>query len=348
MARKKKLSHDEVAYFCEQFSLIINAGIPLSEGAEMIAETTGGGNAAETAKAIALSVTDDKPLYEAMDETGAFPQYAVNMVRIGTLSGRLDDVLKGLSSYYEQAAERLRTIRMSVLHPIILIAMMAVVMIVMIVQVIPMFSDIFGQFNSGVADAVSNSVSYAYAMGTVILIVLCAILLISGITALLSRLPAVRKGLSSFASKFFLTRKSANIFTQAKFASAMSMMVSSGIDASTALENAKLLIDDKNMVGRIDKCYDSVIEGTPFADAVNETDLLPKIYARSLKMSYKSGSFDEAWKKISDRCSNEADVTSENLVSFIEPVLIAAMAVLIGAILLTVMLPMLDIMSSLG
>ena len=65
-------------------------------------------------------------------------------------------------------------------------------------------------------------------------------------------------------------------------------------------------------------------------------------------MSYKSGSFDDAWKKISERCSTEADITSENLVAFIEPVLIAIMAIVIGAILLTVMLPMMDIMSSLG
>ncbi|HBI52047.1 MAG TPA: type II secretion system protein F, partial [Ruminococcaceae bacterium] len=74
----------------------------------------------------------------------------------------------------------------------------------------------------------------------------------------------------------------------------------------------------------------------------------PPIYSRSLKMSYKSGSFDDAWHNISDRCSEEADVTSENIVSFVEPVLIAVMAVIIGAILLTVMLPMMDIMSTLG
>ncbi len=124
--------------------------------------------------------------------------------------------------------------------------------------------------------------------------------------------------------------------------------MSSGIEASEALENAMLLIDDRDMNRRIDSCRRQVIEGEPFAEALNEAKLLPPIYSRSLKMAYKSGAFDEAWKKISVRCTDEANATSENLVSVIEPVLIAVMAVLIGAILLTIMLPMMDIMSVLG
>ena len=345
---KKRLTNDEIAFFCEQLSLVINAGIPLSEGAEMIADNAGGGRATAVARDLEKSITAGKALYEAMDDSGAFPYYTVNMVKIGTLSGRLDDVLKGLSEYYEQAADRVRAIRSAVLHPIILIAMMAAVMIVLIVQVLPMFADIFGQFNSIVGEVVSASVDYAYSMGMVIFIVLCSILVVSGVIALLSRIPSVRAALNSFVASFGVTRKTANVFSQAKFANAMSMMVASGIEASTALENAELLISDKDMKKRIRQCRDKVVEGEPFADAINDAKLLPPIYARSLKMSYKSGAFDDAWKKISDRCSSEADITSENLVSFIEPVLIAIMAVMIGAVLLTVMLPMLDIMSKLG
>ena len=345
---KKKLSHDEVSYFCEQFSMIINAGIPMSEGAAMIAESTEDSFVTDVAKRVEKVVTDDKPLYEAMEQSGAFPEYAVSMVKIGTLSGRLDDVLKGLSDYYEQLGNRLRTIRSAIMQPIILIAMMAAVIIVLIVQVLPMFQDIFGQFNSTVGETVKASVDYAYATGIIILIVLVAVLLISVLIWLLSKIPSVRAGLSSFASSFILTKRTAGVFTRAKFANAMSMMVSSGIEASTALENAMMLISDKKMRKQIDRCRAQVVEGEPFADALDEAKLLPPIYSRSLKMSYKSGSFDDAWHNISDRCSEEADVTSENIVSFVEPVLIAVMAVIIGAILLTVMLPMMDIMSTLG
>ena len=345
---RKKLTHDEVAYFCEQFAMIINSGIPISEGAEMIAESTENTFVSEVAKRVEKVVTDDQPLYEAMKQSGAFPDYAVSMVRIGTLSGRLDDVLKGLSEYYEQMGSRLRTIRSAVMHPVILIAMMAAIIIVLILQVLPMFQQIFGQFNSTVGDTVSASVDYAYATGIIILVILVAILVISLLVWLLSKIPSVRSGLSSFASSFILTKRTAGVFSQAKFANAMSMMISSGIEASTALENVMLLISDKKMRGRIDKCRAQVIEGESFADALDDAKLLPPIYSRSLKMSYKSGSFDDAWRKISDRCSEEADVTSENLVSFVEPVLIAVMAVIIGAILLTVMLPMMDILSTLG
>ena len=348
MAKTKKLNYDETAYFCEQFALIINAGIPMAEGAEMIGENADDGTVTAVAEQLRAKMTEGSTLFEAMDESGAFPPYAVNMVKIGTLSGRLDDVLKGLSEYYEGMADRLRSIRSAVLHPLILIAMMAVVMIVLIVQVIPMFSDIFGQFDSSVREAVQASVQYAYTTGTIILIILSVILAASLIIALLSRIPGVRAAMSSFLTRFFLTRRAAGFFSQAKFAGAMSMMVSSGIEASEALENVMLLISDRDMNRRIDKCREQVIEGAPFAEALNEAKVLPPLYSRSLKMAYKSGAFDEAWKKVSARCTDEANATSENLVAVIEPVMIAIMAVMIGAILLTVMLPMMDIMSVLG
>lgn len=348
MAKIKKLTKDELSFFCEQFGLVINAGIPLSEGAGMIAENAGGGNASAVAEAVAENLADGKNLPDAMEASGAFTRYCVNMVRIGTLSGRLDDVLRGLSEYYERMAERRRNVRSAVMHPLILTVMMTVVMIVLIVKVLPMFSDIFGQFNSSVRESVSLSVDSAYAMGTVILVILCAALVAALVIFILSKIPSFRKGLASFASRFVLTKKSAQVFTRARFANAMSMMVSSGIEASTALENAALVVPDKEMQKKINGCRDMVVEGKPFAEALDETGLLPPIYSRSLKMAYQSGSFDEAWKKISERCSTEADITGENLVSFIEPILIAVMAVAVGAILLTVMLPMMDIMSALG
>ena len=348
MAKIKKLNHDEVAYFCEQLGLVINSGIPLSEGAEMIGENADDNAVRAAAEALEKSLTKGKTLFEAMEDCGAFPQYTVNMVRIGTLSGRLDDVLRGLSEYYEDMADRLRSIRSAVLHPLILIAMMAVIMIVLILQVIPMFSDIFGQFDSSVREAVEASVRYAYTTGTVILAVLFAILVISIVTALLSKIPGVRNKLAEFVAGFFATKKTAAYVSQAKFAGAMSMMVSSGIEASEALENVELLINDRRMKERIEECRKEVIEGEPFADALCKARILPPIYSRSLKMAYKSGSFDDSWRKISSRCTEAATATSENLVAVIEPVMIALMAVMIGAILLTVMLPMMDIMSVLG
>ena len=348
MAKRRKLTYDETAYFFEQLSLAIEAGIPVSEGAGIIAGDADDSTVAQVASDAADMLTDEMPLADALEETGAFQKYAVSMVRIGTFSGRLDDVLKGLSAYYEQAADRLRMIRSAVLHPFILLIMMTVVMIILVMKVLPMFSEIFGQFDSSVNEKVTASVETAYITGIVVLILLGAALLIGGITLILSRIPSVRSFMSTFAARFVLTRRMARVFSRAKFANAMNMMISSGIEASMALENVELLVTDKGMLKRISACRNDVVEGKPFPEAVSSAELLPPLYARSLKMAYKSGSLDEAWGKISERCSAEAEAAGENLISFIEPVLIAVMAVLIGAILLTVMLPMMDIMSALG
>lgn len=345
---RKPLSPDETAYFCEQLALMLNSGMQLNDGLEILSEENDDDKIKAICCALSRSITNEKNLGEAMEETCVFPKYALNMVYIGILSGRLEDVLRGLSEYYESRSNLIRAVRSAVLHPLMLLVMMTAVIIVLVIKVIPMFSDIFSQFDSVISEAAETSVNYAYSAGTTVLAVLLIIIAVSGITALLSNITSIRNKLAEFCSVFPLTQGISRKFEQAKLADAMSMMISSGISPDEALENARPLITNKKLAEQIDDCHKRLIKGEYFSDAVCASGILPKIYARSLKIAYTAGSFDVTWKKISTRCNEEAERTAGALISFIEPAIIAVLAVIIGSIMLTVMLPLMNIVSSLG
>lgn len=347
-AGRKLLSADEHAYFCEQLALMLNAGMQLSDGLEILSEDLDDERLRTIFTDISHSLSDEKNLYQAMEDTGVFSEYALNMVNIGIKSGHLEQVLRGLCGYYENRATLIRTVRSAVLHPLMLLVMMTVVIIVLVVKVIPMFSDIFAQFDSSVVSAVESSVGFAYKAGITVLIVLLAVILLSSVTALLSLIPGARRRLSEFCSVFPLTRRISRKFDQAKLTDAMNIMISGGLDPEESLENISLLITDRKLSRQVEDCRKRVIEGEYFSDAICESEILPKIYARSLKIAYSSGSFDVTWKKISDRCNEEAEKTAAGIISLIEPAMIAVLAVVIGSILLTVMLPLMNIVSSLG
>ncbi|MBE6902611.1 MAG: hypothetical protein E7478_09060, partial [Ruminococcaceae bacterium] len=171
MAKLKKLNNTQTAYFCEQLWLMLNAGMQLNDGLDIIAEDND--DAAVRGVCVFLSdmICNGNTLHYAMRKSGAFPQYAVSMTEIGGVSGRLDDVLKGLSEYYERRAEMGRTVRYSVVHPAMLLAMMSVVMAVLVLKVIPMFEGIFAQFDVQMGETVSNAVKTAQTVGTVVLVV---------------------------------------------------------------------------------------------------------------------------------------------------------------------------------
>lgn len=344
----KKLNYDEVAYFCEQLCMMLKAGMDLIDGIEIISDDISESAVKNACLAVAQGMKNGNRLDEAMAHSGVFPSYAVNMVRIGTVSGGIEEVLEGLCDYYEERAELLRTIRSAVLHPLMLLVMMTVVIIVLVVVVLPMFSDIFAQFDSRVTAMIGSTVDVAYRTGMIIMIVLFALIAAALLVACLSLIPTVRRALGRFASVFPLTRGVSAKFARAKAAKAISLMVSTGLTPEDSLEYAIRLIDDKNIKAKLTDCHKKVLDGAVFAEAIADAGIFPPLYARSLKIAYSSGSHEKAWRTISKKCTEEAERSTNALIGFIEPAIIIVLVAMIGAILLTVMIPLMNILSVLG
>lgn len=343
-----KLTPDETSYFCEQLALMLNAGMQISDGLDILCDDIDDKKIKAVCDVLLERLNSGETLTQAMKSSGVFPDYAVKMVQIGEMTGRLESVLNGLAEYYEERAELNRTVRSAVLHPLMLLVMMTAVIVVLIVLVIPMFGEIFSQFDSSVSDTVKSSVDLAYGVGTIMLIVLLAIIVISVTVALLSRITSVKRSLANFVAAFPLTRKMSRKFSLSKISGAISMMVSSGIAPDEALENAAMLVDDKKLADKLLGCREKVLAGEYFADVISSAGIFPAMYARSLKIAYSSGSFDKAWKKLSDRCGEAAMDAASGIVAFIEPAIVIILTTMIGAILLSVMIPLMNIMTVLG
>ncbi len=344
----KKLTNDEIAYFCEQLALMLESGMNLSDGLSIICEDISDKKISSVCEIMLTALNDGNTLAGSMEKSGAFPEYSVKMVKIGEVSGQLEKVLNGLNEYYSDRAQIGRAIRTALLHPLLLLGMMTAVIIVLITLVIPMFGEIFEQFDASVTAVVQQSIDMAYAVGTVMLIVLLVILAISLVVGTLSVSPKFRKALSGFVARFPLTRKMARKFTLSKLAGAFNIMVTAGLSPDEMLEYSAELVDDKALSQKLRSCREKVIDGEYFADVISKAGIFPAMQARGLKLSYSSGSFEKAWKKLSDHCGEEAMESAEGLVSFVEPAIVIVLTTVIGAILLTVMLPLMNIMSVMG
>lgn len=344
----RKLNPDETSYFCEQLAIMLNAGMQLSDGMDILCEDIDDKRIMKVCKILSSELNKGNSLASAMKKSGVFPEYAVKMSNIGEMTGELEKVLLGLADYYEDRAALARTVRSAVLHPLMLLVMMTAVIVVLIVLVIPMFGEIFSQFDSSIGDAVKRTVDLAYGMGTTILIILLAVIVVSIIIALLSKISGVRSSLSRFTSVFPFTRKMSRRFSLSKISGAMSMMVSAGIAPDECLEYAAALVDDRKLEKKLLNCRKRVLGGEYFADVIASSDIFPAMYAHSLKIAYNSGSFEKSWKKLSDRCGEAAMESASGLVSFIEPAIVIILTTVIGAILLTVMIPLMNIMSVMG
>lgn len=345
MAKFRRLNFEHTAFFFEQLWLMVNTGMQLDDGLEILSEDIEDENISAICHFMSEKIDTGSSVAEAIAETGVFPKYAVRMMEIGCMTGKLDETLKGLSEYYENRADMERTVRYAVFHPCMLLVMMAVVMVILVVKIIPMFTEIFSQFDTGIGSAVEDIVRIAYSAGEVVLVVLVAIIVFIAVVLLI---PPVKRGMLKLASVLPFTKGVSRTLSQAKLADAMCMMITSGIDPEEALEQCEGLITDKKLSMQIKNCLERVRRGEYFSDAIGESGIFPKIHARSLKMAYTSGSFETVWRKISRRCNENAQRTVSNILSMVEPAIVLILAVMIGSVLLTIMIPLMNIMSALG
>ncbi len=348
--RVKKLNYAQVEFLCEQLSMILNSGLGISDGLSLLCEDIDDGTLKSACEEISSGIEQGAALSDAVRNTGRFPDYAADMISIGQMSGKLEDVLRELAEYYEERNDIRRTLRSAVLHPMMLLLMMAVVIIVLVVMVIPMFGDIFSQFDESVSETVQRTVDFAYNSGIVIMIVLLAIIAVSGVTALLSGFTKSGAGLRRAAAAFPLTRGISEKLSMCDLTNAISVTVSAGISPTEMLlhSNIKAFIHEKRLAAKFDDCEKRVLDGGSFPDAIIESKLLPPLSARSLKLAYNSGCFEEVWRRISRSYSEEASRSLVNISAVIEPAIIVILGVLIGAILLMLMIPLMNIMSVLG
>ena len=139
MKKQKLLSNAEIASFCRQTALIIQAGITPSEGMDILIHDTISKEGKELLQAIGDSCREGNYFYQALESSEVFPNYVVRLTALGEESGNLDSVLLSLAQYYEREENISESIRSAITYPLIMILMMFVVILVLIVKVLPIF-----------------------------------------------------------------------------------------------------------------------------------------------------------------------------------------------------------------
>lgn len=129
-------------------------------------------------------------------------------------------------------------------------------------------------------------------------------------------------------------------------ASVLAMMLSSGFPLEQALEMVPLVLPDEEAAGEIAQIREKMGEGVSFSDALTGSRLFDEIHRQMLRMGIAAGREDQVMAKIAETYEQQAEEGISDLVSIIEPTMVAALSIVIGAVLLSVMMPMAGIISS--
>lgn len=343
-----KFTSDEVAVFCEQTALLLRGGISLYEGTYMLYDEMEDAATKEVLKKVDEGVQQNLPLYKALEDTGAFPEYMVHMVYVGEKTGRLEDVMKSLAEYYERDSRIKAGIRSAIAYPMVLFGVMACIMVVLAWKILPMFERMFDELNSDVAEATENVLSVGLSAGRTIAIIICILFAVALLIIIWSRTSGGAKILSHIVNSFGPTRRLGVLMATGKFVSSMSLMLASGLDVRDGLEREVKSCENETVRNRIAKCLELYDGGATIDEAVYKSELIVGMDARLITVAARTGSVDAAFAKLGEQYNDKVSASLARLTMIIETVLVVVLSVMVGAVLLAVMLPLVSMISSIG
>ena len=299
MARQKYLSNAEISAFCAQLSMVLNAGMPTYYGISILCDEAPDEATRVLLEKIYKPMEQGLSLYGALKETNVFPPYVLNMIQLGEEAGRLDEVLKSLSLYYEREDTIRSSIRSSIVYPFILTILMVSVIIVMVAKVLPIFSQIYAELGSeltGTAKALMN-ISSVINQYIVIFAILFVVAMVTGIIVLRTDLGKI----------LFQKQGLAVSIAASRFANCMFLALSSGLDTDTGLNLAHTLVNNPYMQHKIAVCKEAISHGDTFANALLKSDIFSKMYTSWIAIGSKTGSMDDVMQHISEAYQKETE-----------------------------------------
>ena len=345
--KQARLSHAEAAAFCGQMYLILKSGISALEGVSILLEDAQSDAEKEILSVAYEEIMQNGYLAPALEKTGVYPDYLINMVKLGEDTGTLDEVMHALQSHYEREDSISKSIRSALTYPLIMIGMMILVIVVLITRVMPVFQQVFRQlghemtgFSKAILSAGSVLTNYAAVIAGIlaVLVLLCVYLL---------KAPSGKVMLMKLGYRFRFSRDIYEKTAACRFAGGMYLSLKSGINPSHALEFAETLIDNPYFKSKVTSCRELVDGGEDISHALQETKIFTGMYARLTSIAGRSGSMDEAMAQIADQYEAEVAERMTDYISRLEPTLVVILSLIVGVILFSVMLPLLGIMSGL-
>lgn len=343
-----KLTNRELITFCDQLYLIIHSGISALEGIAVMRDDAQTKEAEKLLDEIYQELELTGNLTESLRGSGVFPDYMLHMVALGEQTGNLDEIFASLRDYYEREENIAAGIRSAVLYPVIMLGIMFAVVIVLLTKVMPIFAQVFEQLGSSMTGFSEKVIQLGMALNRYSLVFVVILAVIVCLCLYFACVPGGRARIRRAAASVGPTGKIAEKIACARFAEGMAMSLSAGLDVDESMNLVSDLVEQERLKNKVAICREKLAEGAGFAVAMAEAGIFSGMHAHMMQIGFRTGSLDEVMRKVADQYEEEADTAIQNTLSVLEPTLVAVLAVVVGIILLSVMLPLVGIMSGIG
>lgn len=350
---RKKVKAKDLSIFTRQFSVMIDAGLPLVQCLEILAQQQDNKYFQQTLLQVRQDVEEGSTLAAAMARhPRVFDQLYSNMVEAGETGGILDLILQRLSTFIEKIVKLKRDVVSAMIYPAAVIVLAIVAVAVIMVVVIPQFQNIFlGLLGPGeqlpLPTRIVTGIS-GFLAGWGGLVILVAIIATVVGLRFYYKTPGGRKMIDRLLLKVPILGAIFQKISVARFSRTLSTLLSSGVPILQSLDITARTSGNVIIEEAIISVRNGVERGESFVDPLKATEVFPHMVAQMVGIGEQTGALDAMLGKIADFYEQEVDAAISNLLTLMEPVLIAFLGVTIGSIVIAMYLPLFTLIGKLS
>ncbi len=339
---KRRIKSKDLAVFSKQLYTMLHAGMPLVTCIETLKDQVQSKLLKEKLIDIYQELQKGSIFSTALLKHGeAFPQLYISMVRSGELTGNMDTVLNSLSTHYQKEAKLQAQLRSAMIYPIIVLSLAIGVTIFLLVALVPMFKSILsGKALPGITQFVVNLSDFLVAKWYIVLGV------VVGTVFILNRYFKTPVGKMQFDTgklRAPLVGSLMRTIASSRFASTLSVLISSGIPIIQAIESSGQVTNNVFIQKNMTYAIDNIKKGSPMSVELKKLEIFPPMMISMLKIGEESGAIDSMLQKTSDFFEEELEEAIKRMTSLMEPLIIIVIGGIVAFVLLSIYLPMFDL-----
>jgi len=353
LGRRKKVKSKDLSIFTRQFSVMIDAGLPLVQCLEILAQQQENRYFQSILMQVRQDVEEGSTLAAAMARhPKVFDQLYSNMVEAGETGGILDLILQRLSTFIEKIVKLKRDVISAMIYPAAVIVLAIIAVAVIMIVVIPQFQNIFlGLLGPGeqlplptrIVVGISNFLA-GWGGLSILAGIVAAVL---GIR-FYYKTPGGRRNIDALILKVPIIGDIFRKIAVARFSRTLSTLLSSGVPILQSLDITARTSGNVIIEAAIMKIRLAVERGQSFVEPLKATEVFPHMVGQMIGIGEQTGALDAMLGKIADFYEQEVDAAIANLLTLIEPVLIGFLGVTIGSIVVSMYLPLFSLIGKLS
>lgn len=343
---EEKINYKDLRILCNEIGILLESGCEITKLFEIV-KSNSNKKVVKVLNLVSNNIQNGNSISESFQKTNKFPKFFISMVKAGEISGNLDVVMSRLSEYYDNEYKLKSKIKSVMVYPVLLIILAIMASIFMLIEIIPNFQMIFE--NNGIEPPFITSLliklSLFIKINYVYLLVV-NILLVIYLCYKINTSQKIRIYIEKIQLKIPILKNITKIIITTKFSRAFYILSKSGIEITEAIEISSQVIDNHILYNEMLICKNSIIRGNSIAKTFRAVQVFPSLFLDMIEIGESCGSLDKTLFSINKFYEQELDNKIEYSMKLIEPVIIAIVAIIIGVIVISMLLPMFDAIAS--